>query len=104
MASEAPFCIEPATERDVPVLLRLIKALAEYEKLGDRVIATEASLAAALFGPQPYAEAVIARAAGEPVGIAVFFHTFSTFRANRVCIWKTCTSSPSGGAGDWARH
>lgn len=75
--------LEPATERDVPVLLRLIRELAEYERLAHEVIASEALLHEALFGPHASSEAVIAMAADEPVGFALWFHTFSTFLARR---------------------
>jgi GNAT superfamily N-acetyltransferase len=75
--------IEPATEHDVPALLRLIRELAEYERLEDRVQASEASLHAALFGPEPSSEAVLAFAGDEPVGFALWFHSFSTFLARR---------------------
>lgn len=71
--------ITPATERDVPLLLRLITALAEYERLADQVVATEATLRESLFGAQPSAEAVVAYAGGEPVGFAVWFYNYSTF-------------------------
>jgi GNAT superfamily N-acetyltransferase len=47
------------------------------------VIATEDGLRATLFGPQPAAEVVIAYAGDEPVGFALFFHTFSTFLGKR---------------------
>jgi GNAT superfamily N-acetyltransferase len=75
--------IEPATEHDVPVLLRLIRELAAYERLDDTVQASEASLHAALFGPEPSSEAVLALAGDEPVGFALWFHSFSTFLARR---------------------
>ena len=42
--SVEPFTISPATEADVPLLMRLIKALAEYEKLAHEVVATEDGL------------------------------------------------------------
>ena len=73
------FRIEPATERDVPVILRMIKGLAEYERLSQMVVATEAGLRSALFGPRPVAEVVIGYAGDEPAGFAVFFPNFSTF-------------------------
>jgi GNAT superfamily N-acetyltransferase len=66
---------------DVPLILRLIKALSVYEKLEDRVVATEEKVEKALFGPRPYAETLIAELDGEPVGFALFFHNFSTFLA-----------------------
>jgi GNAT superfamily N-acetyltransferase len=71
--------LEIATAADVPVILRMIKALAEYERLADQVVATEAVLTESLFGPTRRAEVVLAYAGAEPVGFAVFFHTFSTF-------------------------
>ena len=77
------FRIEPARERDVPLILRLIKGLADYEKLAHEVRATEESLRATLFGPHPAAEVVIAYAAAEPVGFALFFHNYSTFLGKR---------------------
>ena len=60
-------------------MLALINELADYEKLRHEVVATAESLAQALFGPRPSAEAVIARVDGEPAGFALYFHNFSTF-------------------------
>ena len=71
--------IRPATSADVPIVLRLIKALAEYERLTHEVVATETSVRETLFGSRPRAEAVIACVGGEPVGFAVWFHNYSTF-------------------------
>jgi len=76
--NDAPL-IRAATVADVPAILGLIRELAEYERLLDMVVATEASLQRSLFGPRPFAEALIAEVAGEAVGFAVFFHNFSTF-------------------------
>ena len=76
---EAAFRIDPAVEADVPLILDLIRDLAEYEKLSDQVTATEADIARSLFGEQPRAEAVIARLDGEAIGFALFFHNYSTF-------------------------
>lgn len=71
--------IRAAARDDVPVILALIRALAEYEKLSDQVVATEAAIATSLFGERPYAEALIACADGRDVGLALFFHNYSTF-------------------------
>lgn len=79
----AAFSIHRATVDDVATVLRLIRALADYEKLAHEVVATEDSLRAALFGPKPDAECVIAREGTRPVGFALFFHNFSTFRGRR---------------------
>lgn len=71
--------IAPATERDVPVILELIHALAAYERLAHEVVATPDSLKDSLFGARAGAEAVIAYLDEEPVGFAVWFHNYSTF-------------------------
>ena len=75
--------IESATERDVPVILQMIKGLAEYEQLGPHVTATEESLRSSLFGERRDAEVVIAYEGTTPVGFALFFHNYSTFLAQR---------------------
>ena len=71
--------IEQADVRDVPLVLSLITALAEYERLAHEVVATEAGVRELLFGATPHAEAVIARVGSEAVGLAVWFHSCSTF-------------------------
>lgn len=71
--------VSPASKQDVPLILRFIQTLAEYESLSDEVIATEDSLCEALFGSRSVAECVIAFFDGEPAGFALFFPTFSTF-------------------------
>jgi GNAT superfamily N-acetyltransferase len=71
--------IVPAGERDVPAILALIRALAEYERLSHEVIATEADIRRGLFGPRPYAEVILAREGADTVGFALFFHNYSTF-------------------------
>lgn len=71
--------LRPATPADVPLLLQLIRELAEYERLSDQVSATGEILAESLFGARPSAEAVLAEVEGEPAGFAVYFHNFSTF-------------------------
>ena len=80
---DVTYRIEPARERDVPLILDLIKGLAVYEKLADEVVATEDGLRESLFGGKPAAEVVIAYAGDEPVGFALFFHNFSTFLGRR---------------------
>lgn len=73
------FRIAPATEADIPLILRFIRELAEYERLLHAVTVTEERLYAALFGPRPAAEVILAYAGDEPAGFAVFFQSFSTF-------------------------
>ena len=75
--------IRPATVEDVALVARLIRELAEYERLADAAVATEADLREQLFGERPAAEVLVAEADGEPAGFALFFHTFSTFLGKR---------------------
>ena len=79
----SPFLIRPATERDVSAILELIRGLAEFERLGHEVVATEARLRESLFGDRRDAEVVIAWAGEEAAGFALFFHNYSTFLARR---------------------
>lgn len=80
MVTPTPFTIAPATPDDVPLILSLIRELAEYEKLSHEVEATEALVHDALFGDAAVASAVVARTKdGTPAGFALYFFNFSTF-------------------------
>ena len=68
-----------ATPDDAPALLRLILALAEYERLAHEVCTTAADLRAALLVASPRVAALLAEVDGRAVGFALWFHTFSTF-------------------------
>jgi GNAT superfamily N-acetyltransferase len=74
------FHIRPAALTDVPVILALIRELAEYEKLLHEVVATEALVKTALFGPEPVAQCALACVHSDPVGFALYFHNYSTFK------------------------
>ncbi len=76
---ETDLQIRTATEADVPLILLFIRGLAEYERLLDRVVATEAGLRETLFGHPRFAEVLIGEADGQPVAFALFFHNYSTF-------------------------
>jgi GNAT superfamily N-acetyltransferase len=73
--------IRPAIQADTATVRRLIRALAEYEHELHNVTATEADLHDALFGPVPRIYAVLAEVDREPVGLALFYYTFNTFKA-----------------------
>lgn len=73
--------IVTATERDVPLILELIRGLAEYERLAHAVTATEEQLRATLFGERPAAEVALAYLDDECAGFALFFANYSTFLA-----------------------
>jgi GNAT superfamily N-acetyltransferase len=71
--------IREAVPGDVATILRFIRELAEFEREADKVVATEALLHEAMFGERPVAEAVIAERDGAALGMALFFHNFSTW-------------------------
>lgn len=72
--------IRPATVDDVPVILAMIRELAEYERAPDAVEATEDHLRSSLFGASPAVFAHIAEQDGEPVGFALWFLNYSTWQ------------------------
>ena len=79
-----PPAIRSATAADVAVILGLIRALADYEKLAGDVVATDELLERSLFpcdGSAPAAYCVIAEADGTAVGFALYFFNYSTFLA-----------------------
>ena len=78
-----PLSLRSAAVDDVPLILTLIRGLAEYEKLSDEVTATEERLRATLFpvAGRPVAECVLAFMGDAPAGFALFFTNYSTFLA-----------------------
>jgi GNAT superfamily N-acetyltransferase len=78
--------IRPAQPADAEVIYRLIVELATYERAPEQVVGTPQMLARALFGEHPSAEALVAEHAGEAVGFALFYSTFSTWEC-RTGIW-----------------
>lgn len=81
MSARPPLRIQDATEADVPRLLDFIRELAVFEKSEDRLIATEETLSATLFGSNRYAHALIAYDDSEPVAFAIYFFSYSSFLA-----------------------
>src|SRR5450755_4063921 len=71
--------IRPAVEADVPVILELIRGLAEYERAPEEVVCDEERLRESLFGAKPDAEVLIASVGSVAAGFAVFFHNYSTW-------------------------
>jgi len=67
-----------ATEKDAGLILSFIKALAEYEKMADQVVADEEALKEWIFEKKK-AEVIFALEGEKEVGFALFFHNFSTF-------------------------
>ena len=73
------FTIRSATVADVSIILELIRALAEYERAPNDVVATEEILQETLFGKKPAAEVLLLFEDKNAVGFALFFHNFSTW-------------------------
>ena len=80
-ASRTVFTIRPGKLQDAAVILRLIRGLAEYERLARHVEATIGRIRRHGFGRRPYFETIICRKGGQPVGFALYFFTYSTFLA-----------------------
>lgn len=72
--------IRSATPADAGLIYDFVRGLAEYEKLLHEVEATEADLAGHLFCENPKLFCDIAEADGKPVGFAIWFYNYSTFR------------------------
>lgn len=81
--SGAGFDIQPARREDLGAIHAMIRELAEYEKLLHLCVSNAADLDAALFGPRPAAEVLVAWKAEKPAAFALFFHNFSTFLGRR---------------------
>lgn len=80
-SGRARFRIRRGTRRDAPTILRLIRGLAEYERLADEVEATLERVRRHGFGRRPYFETLICHRDRRPVGFALYFFTYSTFLA-----------------------
>ncbi|HYE67211.1 MAG TPA: GNAT family N-acetyltransferase [Anaerovoracaceae bacterium] len=76
--SVADLRIRIAEVEDTPLILQFIKDLAEYEGMLSQVVATEELLEVTLFGKKQ-AEVIIGEYKGEPVGFALYYHSYSTF-------------------------
>ena len=81
--AERPFTIRAAERKDVPAVHSMIVALAVCEKLTHLLVASPGDIEAALFGPHPAAEVLIAWDGAVPAGFALYFHNFSTFLGRR---------------------
>ena len=79
MTSRSDLILRFAEPADCDVLFKLIKELAEYEKLSHAVTGDAVALKEHLFGSPKYVEAILAEYTGQAVGFALFFHNYSTF-------------------------
>jgi GNAT superfamily N-acetyltransferase len=73
--------IRRITPQDVPAVVAMVHALADYERAADECQLTEEQLRAALFGASPALFGHVATdPSGTPVGFALWFLNFSTWR------------------------
>ncbi len=77
--ARAAVSIRPATAADAATIVRMIRALADYEKLLDQVRIEEADVLRDGFGPRPCFECLLAEVAGAAVGFALYMTDYSTF-------------------------
>ncbi len=73
--------LRPARPDDSATIATLVRELADYEKLAHEAQGTADDFRQHLFGPRPAAEVILAEVANQPVGFALYFTNFSTFRA-----------------------
>jgi len=81
LGSSPQFSIRPAERRDVPEIVGLIRELSVYEKLTHLCRVDEASIERHLFGEPRYIEVLVAESEGRLVGMALYYHNYSTFLA-----------------------
>ena len=77
--AKSPVQLRPAVPEDAAMISQMIHELAIYERAPEDCHATPESVRERLFGPRPFAEAIIAEYKGEIAGFAIFFHNFSTW-------------------------
>jgi GNAT superfamily N-acetyltransferase len=87
--------IRPATREDVPTILRLVRALATYEREPDAVIATEEDYLRDGFGERPMFHVLLAEWSGEPVGFALYFFAYSTWTGTPVLFLEDLFVEPA---------
>jgi ribosomal protein S18 acetylase RimI-like enzyme len=75
--------IEKAAGKHIPQIIALIREFAEYENLSDFCEVTEERLRAALFGETKVAEAIVVLEDQTPIGYAIFYPNFASFRGQR---------------------
>ncbi|HEY8613688.1 MAG TPA: GNAT family N-acetyltransferase [Roseomonas sp.] len=79
MTDAAAFTLRDATPADLAEVVRLVRELAQYEKLLHEAVGTEEDFSELLFGAKPLLHAVLAEVGGRVVGQALWFNNVSTF-------------------------
>ena len=76
-------CIRDITPNDLPAVIELLREFADYEDLSDYCTVTEPRLLSAMFGDNAVVEGLIAIDVETPIGYALFYPNFSSFRGER---------------------
>lgn len=84
MSAAPGFTLREARPRDAEEILRLVRGLGEYEKLGHEVVASAQDYYGALATKR--IKGMLAEVEGEIVGLALYYETFSTF-AGKAGLW-----------------
>ena len=77
------FQVKTVEEKDVPQIVEMIREFAAFENLSEFCEVTDESLTDAMFGENSRVEGLIAFAAEKPVGYALFYENFASFRGQR---------------------
>lgn len=78
--------IRVAQPKDVPSMMRLVRELADFEKLPQEVKLTETKMLEDGFGPQPAFHAIVAELDGNVIGMAVYYFSYSTWKGRSIYI------------------
>src|SRR5215213_5545572 len=100
--AEGRLVLRDAGEADRALVMRFVRALAEYEELAHEAVATEAEFRRFLFREPRRAEALIAEADGAPVGFAMWFYSFSTFLGRPSLYVEDVFVEPAARGRGWA--
>lgn len=81
-----PINVRKANPSDIPVIWKLVKELAEFEKAPQEVMTSEEELLRDGFGEKPAFEAIVAEWEGEVKGMAVYYFSYSTWKGRSMYI------------------
>lgn len=77
------FCVEKAGEKHIPQIIVLLREFAEFENLSEYCGITEEKLKDAMFGENAFVEGLITFDTETPLGYALFYPNFSSFRGQK---------------------
>lgn len=91
--------IRPATENDIPFILQMIKALADYEREPQEVTITEDELRKDGFGKTALFQCLIFQLAQNAVGFALYYNRYSTWKGKTLFLEDLFVIPEARGAG-----